>query len=196
MPSNPLQLIKLKDQKPLLHSGNWEGIEEQLHEHFKGKKATTLVMMHHCVCLGSFEDGKLLMPDSQPFQPEYLRSLRVFDQDRECYVWKSSMDDEGLFRLRIRLDEEEENGGLEAVEARQLLWGTHLADGDDKGWKVLTEKRGIELRIHSSLIPENAHIDERNRLWLVTRNYIDYTPVGQAGYVDCRFVRIEYGRGE
>jgi CRISPR-associated protein (TIGR03984 family) len=196
MPSNPLKLIKLKDQKPSLHSGNWDYIEEQIKEHFKGKTAATIVMMNHGVCLGTFEDGKLLLSASQPFQPEHLRSLRVFDQDCECYVWKSSMDDEDVFRLRIRLDVEEENGGLDAVEARQLLWGTHLAEGDDKGWNVLTEKRGIELRIHSTLIPEDAHIDERNRLWLVTRNYIDYTPAGQAGYVDCRFVKIEYGREE
>ena len=106
------------------------------------------------------------------------------------------MDDEDVFRLRIRLDVEEENGGLDAVEARQLLWGTHLADGDDKGWKVLTEKRVLNCEYIVRLFQKNAHIDERNRLWLVTRNYIDYTPAGQAGYVDCRFVKIEYGREE
>jgi CRISPR-associated protein (TIGR03984 family) len=196
MPSNPLKLIKLKEVEPQLHSGNWSDIEAFITRLFENKTVTTLVIMHHGVCLGRLENGKLIMPASLPFHPEYLRSLRVFDQDCECYVWKSSMDDEDVFRLRIRLDVEEENGGLDAVEARQLLWGTHLAEGDDKGWNVLTEKRGIELRIHSTLIPEDAHIDERNRLWLVTRNYIDYTPAGQAGYVDCRFVKIEYGREE
>lgn len=198
MPSNAMKLIKLKDDKPSLHRGNWDNIEARIKEQFKDKKATTFVMMHHGVCLGTFEDGKLVMPASQPFQPEYLRSIRVFDQDCECYVWKSSMDEEGVFRLRIRSDEEDENGRLEAVEARQLLWGTYLEDAKDegKGWTMLKEKRGIELRIHSTLIPEGAHIDERNRFWLVTRNYIDYTPSGQAGYADYRFVNIKYGRGE
>ena len=94
------------------------------------------------------------------------------------------------------MDKEEENGELEAVEARQLIWGTQLVDGNDRDWKVLKEKRGIEFRIHSSVIPENLFINERERLWLVTRNYIDYTPLGQAGYADCRFVTIEYGRGD
>jgi CRISPR-associated protein (TIGR03984 family) len=196
MPSNAIKLIKLKDDKPSLHKGNWDNIEERIKEQFKDKKAAAFVMMHHGVCLGTFEDGKLVMPASLPFQSEYLRALRVFDPDCECYIWKSSMDAKNIFRLRIRVDKEEENGKLEAVEARQLIWGTQMADGDDEDWKVLNEKRGIELRIHSSLIPENHTINERERFWLVTRNYIDYTPVGQAGYVDCRFVKIEYGRGE
>jgi CRISPR-associated protein (TIGR03984 family) len=195
MLSTALKLVKLKDDMPSLLKGNWGDIEERVKARFKDTKATTFVMMHHGVCLGTFEDGKLVMPAFLPFQPEYLRSLRVFDQDCECYIWKSSMDD-NVFRLRVRFDAEDKNGKLEAIEARQLIWGTQLSDGDDQDWKVLKEKRGIELRIHSSLIPENHTINERERFWLVTRNYIGYTPVGQAGYVDCRFVKIEYGRGE
>jgi len=196
MPSNAMKLIKLKDAKPSLYKGKWDNIEERIKDHFQDKKVTAFVMMHHGVCLGSFENGNLVMPASLPFQPEYLRSLRVFDQDCECYIWKRSMDEKGIFRLRIRVDKEEENGKLEAIEARQLMWGTQLVDGDDKDWKLLKEKRGIELRIHKSVIPENLFINDRERLWLVTRNYIDYTLVGQAGYVDCRFVKIEYRRGE
>lgn len=196
MPSNALKLIKLKNDKPLLYKGNWGEIEEQIKDCFRDKKAIAFVMMHHGVCIGTFEEGKLVMPASLPFQSEHLRALRVFDQDCECYIWKNSMDEKNIFRLRIRVDKEEENGELEAVEARQLIWGTQLVDGNDRDWKVLKEKRGIEFRIHSSVIPENLFINERERLWLVTRNYIDYTPLGQAGYADCRFVTIEYGRGD
>ena len=57
------------------------------------------------------------------------------------------------------------------------------------------EDRGIELLIHHSLLPENVVVTPKDRLWLITRNYIDYNDLGQAGYVDCRFVKIQSERG-
>ena len=198
MSSKAIQLKPFKKNEPQVSIDLWSNIYDKSKEHFKDRTAHTFIIMHHGICLGSFEKGQFIMPVSLAFQPEHLRSIRVFDQDSECYAWKSSMDDEGKFHLRIRQDEDEieETGELEAIEARQLLWGTCLEDcPEDSGWKLLKEERGIELRVHHSLLPDNLTLNTSNRLWLVTRNYIDYTPVGQAGYTDCRFVRIEAGRG-
>lgn len=197
MPNKAMELKKFKKNEPLISIDEWSNIYDKIKEHFNSRKALTFVIMHHGICLGSFnEEGNFIMPASLPLQPEYLRSVRVFDQDSECYVWKSSMDDKNLFRLRIRQDEEDKTGESEVIEARQLLWGTRLDDcPEDKDWKILKEDRGIELRINNSLIPSDTKINKEDRLWLITRNYIGYTPVGQAGYEDCRFVGIESGKG-
>jgi len=191
MQSKDMQAKQFKQTEPQKGDYRWDYIQEQIKQHFQGKKASTLVTMHHGICLGIYENGEFVMPASLPLQPEHLRSVRVFDRDSECYVWKSSMDSEDIFRLRIRQDEEDHNGEQEAIEASQLLWGTRLEEcPEDSNWKILKEERGIELRVHKSLIPASFTVNKSNRLWLITRNYIDYTPVGQAGYVDCRFVSI------
>ncbi|ABI69813.1 type III-D CRISPR-associated protein Csx19 [Syntrophomonas wolfei] len=195
MPSKAMQLVRFKQNEPQIMMGEWRTLQNKIKEHFNSKKAGALVTMYHGICLGSFEKGQFIMPPSLPFQPEYLRLLRVFNEDSECYVWKSSMDTGDIFRLRIRQDEEDNSGELEAIEARQLLWGTRLEEYLENEWKLLKEERGIELRVHHSLLPDNLTLNASNRLWLVTRNYIDFNPMGQAGYGDCRFVRIEGGRG-
>lgn len=177
-------------------SGDWETIKRYIQEQFNGITAGTFVIMHNGVCMGSFTKEDFVMPGKLPLEPEYLRSIRVFDANKECYVWRSSMDESGIFRFRLIQDKEinEDDGktGGNIVEARQLLWGTSLetSPGNEE-WAVLKENRGIELLIHRSLLPQNVEVSAENRLWLITHNYINYTPLGQAEYVDCRFVRIE-----
>lgn len=179
-------------------TGDWETIKGYIQERFKDVCAGTFAVMHHGICMGSFDNGDFIMPRKLSLEPEYLRSIRVFNAERECYVWRSSMDEPGIFRFRYIQDEEinENNNELNIVEARQLLWGTSLETSpDEEEWAVLKEKRGIELLIHRSLLPPSAELSPENRLWLITHNYIDYTPLGQAGYVDCRFVGIKDERG-
>lgn len=185
-----------KNNEVKIYEDKWDKIYGLVKNHFKGKKAGAFVTMHHGICLGIFtENGDFITPVTLPLEPKFLRSIRVFNQDSEAYIWKSSLDDKNIFRLRIRIDEEGEKGEIEAIEAHQLLWGTSLVDSEEKDWKLLKENRGIELRIHNSLIPAGTKVNTKERLWLITRNYIDYNELGQAVYVDCRFVRIEGGKG-
>lgn len=198
MPNNGMQMLKLKKKRPQITSGDWETIKEHIQKKFNGKTAGTFVTMDHGICMGSYAQGKFAMPGWLPLDPLYLRSIRVFDADSECYIWRSSMDVPGIFRIRVILDQEKNDTDkiLHAIEARQLLWGTALEKcPDDPAWYLLKEDRGIELLIHHSLLPENVVVTPKDRLWLITCNYIDYNEMGQAGYVDCRFVKIQSERG-
>lgn len=193
-----MQLLSVKKIERDTVSGDWETIKSYIQEQFNGISAGTFVIMHHGICMGSYVNGDFIMPRKLPLEPEYLRSIRVFDPERECYLWRSSMDEPGLFRLRFIHDDEilENDREPHIVLARQLLWGTSLETSpDEEEWAVLKENRGIELLIHRSLLPPSAELSTENRLWLITHNYIDYTPLGQAGYVDCRFVGIKDERG-
>lgn len=183
--------VCLKNNSVELKQGSWEFIQKEVANHFRDKQAGTFVMMHHCTWLGIYKNGKFCIPHSNPLDPKYLRFVRIFDEDSECYIWRNSDDSSNIFRLRIRKDEEDKSEKPNAVEARQLLWGTRLEDSlAGTHWKVLKEDRGIEILIHEDLLPSNIQVSSQNRLWLITRNYIDYTELGQAGYVDSRFVRI------
>ena len=80
---------------------------------------------------------------------------------------------------------------MHTIEVRQLLWGKALEQcPDEPGWGLWKENRGMELLIHLSLLPDDTGVNPGNRLWLITRNYICYNDLGQAGYGDCRFVEI------
>lgn len=186
-----VRFVSLKSNRVKLIDGTWEVIRQEIANHFGDKQAGAFVMMHHCTWLGIYKDGKFIAPVSKPLEQEELRFARIFDDESECHIWRNGEDSADLYRLRIRVDEEDEKEELNAVEAKQLLWGSKLEDSpENEHWKVLKEKRGIELLIHEEILPRNIQVSEQKRLWLVTRNYIDYTESGQAGYVDSRFVRI------
>ena len=200
MQNNGMQMLTLKKNPPKIITEEWETIQEHIQNEFTGKTAATFVTMQHGICMGSYVQGEFIMPGRLPLEPHYLRSMRVFDADSECYVWRSSMDASGIFRMRVILDQEKNDTDeiLHPIEARQMLWGTTLEKcPDDPDWYLLKEDRGIELLIHHSLLLPNVKVTTRNRLWLITHNYIDYNDLGQAGYVDCRFIKIQSeGEGE
>jgi CRISPR-associated protein (TIGR03984 family) len=192
MPNKGLRLLRVSNKPVKTQKGDWNKIRGTIDEQYRGKRAGTFVLMHHFACIGIYENGEFIMPSSIILEPWHIRTLRVFDENSECYVWKNSHDEMDIFRLRIRCDEENDDEALDVVEARQLLWGTSLENyGTSTDWKLLKEKRGIEIIIHSSFIPQGFQISSRQRLWLVTCNYVGYTDIGQAGYIDSRFVRIE-----
>ena len=197
MRNKGMQMLRLKKNPPQIITGEWETIQEHIQNEFTGKTAATFVTMQHGICMGSYVQGEFIMPDSLPLEPLYLRSIRVFDDNNACYVWHSSMDAPGIFRMRVILDQEMNDTDeiMHAIEARQMLWGTALVKcPDDPAWYLLKEDRGIELLIHHSLLPGNVEVTTKNRLWLITHNYVDYNDMGQAGYVDCRFVKIRSER--
>lgn len=196
----PLCPIILKDITVKNIQGQWPVIENALCEQYRERTATAFITMVHGLCLTRFQEGRFLMPDWMPLEAEYLRSIRVFTEESESYVWNSSVDMPDNFNLRIREEGSVQaalQGDFQAIDARQLLWGTVLTDcSADNQWKIIKEDRGIELLIHRSILADDVKISPTNRLWLITRNYIDYTPSGQAGYIDSRFVRLEDERGK
>lgn len=174
-------------------SKEWNEIIQDAKNHFADKVAKTFVIMDSGVCLGSFVDGEFNMPKKLPLLPEYVRKVRLFNNDSELHIWRSDSDEPNIFHFRLRVDIKPDNNNDEEVQeyykAYQLLWGTLEVLSDDENWVVLKEDRGIELLVKCSIL-RTEDIKKNNRLWLVTHNYIGYNEIGQAGFNDCRFVDI------
>ena len=186
------KFLRLKKTDIQHLNGSWHIIKDFIDEKFEGQKANTFVMLYHLAALGIYQSGGFILPFEETITKANLRYLRIFDEEKECFVWKSEDDDVGIFRLRYRLDEEDLGQEPNALDAKQLLWGTKIASHPEAGadWKLLKEDRGVQINIHKDLLPNNYKVDTKNRLWLITRNYVDYNDVCQAGYVDSRFVGI------
>ncbi len=141
--------------------------------------ATVAAYLDYKVLIGTFKDSRFCFYGDETFDDKYLHKLRVFNKDRELHLWRSNDGING----RLRIDGEGEE--IDAVDACQVVFGTRSKELNGN-YSRLTEDRGVELII--PLIGIN--LNEKKRVFLYTRNYIGYTPVGQAGYVDCRFVEL------
>jgi len=143
-----------------------------------------IAYLDYKVLIGEFKDKNLIFYNKETFEPKYLQTMRVFNENKEFYLWKIS---ENLFNGRLRIDNQGEE--KDVVNAEQILWGT-MVKSLDNNWSRIYEERGTEL-----IIPfDNLAIDNhKKRIKIKTRNYIDYNELGQAGYVDSRFVSFING---
>lgn len=114
---------------------------------------------------------------------EELVRLRIFDEQKEMHIWRSN----GELKGRLRTD----TIGKETsyVEVNQVMNGTKFIN-EGNGNIIATEEKGINY-VLPFINLENIDSEKKDRIVLVTRNYIDYNDISQAGYVDCRFVKIE-----
>ncbi len=86
----------------------------------------------------------------------------------------------------MREDENETGEEIKYIEAQQILWGTQYTKIG--GFVEAKEDRGVCLTI-----PFEEEVKNGKRFFvLTTRNYIDYNEIGQAGFIDTRFVKIEH----
>ena len=144
--------------------------------------------LYHAVHFGRIiADDIVFYPGVSPDYSRDLNQLRLFSETGELLIWRKGS---GQFMYRIRKDGV---GDIDAVyvEAEQILWGTNVRT-PEPGWVELFEDRGIRLVIPSDIVhsPEGTSTKLNNRYILKTRNYIEYNQIGQAGYVDCRFVAL------
>lgn len=139
----------------------------------------------------------------------YLQLARIFDKSRELKIWPAG--DrwfcrilEGNAKAVNIYAENEKEAKFNAVEAKQILWGTRVSSVTEVPvsitlngnfyptvfWTTLTEDRGVELAVplfEKYSIPEKV---THWRLAVQTYNYIDCLENGLASFVDCRFVDI------
>lgn len=117
--------------------------------------------------------------DKEKYDPRYLLEARIFNQDAELKIWKTSE----KFSYRLRQDNTGET--CDVIEATQNLWGTTpKIDGE---WSILTEDRGVELIIPMKVTDKKI---SEPHVAIKTRNYIGKLPNDQATYQDCRFVEL------
>ncbi len=110
---------------------------------------------------------------------DHVDRLRVFNENMEIFIFRV----QGGWKGRMR----EDGKGKDAcwVEAGQILNGENFKN-TERGMQM-TSKEGV------TFILSFANTSERDikRMKIITRNYIDYNSMGQAGFVDSRFVKFE-----
>ncbi len=142
-----------------------------------------IAYLDYKVIIGMFDDGFLIAGSNIAFEPRFIQKLRIFNTDKELFIWRTGAG------LKGRLRTDDENGtGAEAVDAHQVLFGTKAEVLDQT--TTLTEDRGTEI-----ILPfEVSNVDSgKNRVKIKTRNYIGLNELGQAGYIDCRFLDFTFG---
>jgi CRISPR-associated protein (TIGR03984 family) len=152
------------------------------------KNATVVAYLDNEVLIGSISNDMFTFPENKKIDPRYLQNMRVFNSNKELYIWKRKRPS---FNLRYREDSDERLSTKkeDIIEVQQKLLGSvKRVDGE---WVYLEENKGQRL-----VIPRNeimGGIKEHDEIYVKTRNYIDYNYNGQAGYVDSRFMQFVKG---
>lgn len=130
-----------------------------------------------------FINGSDLLEKLDDYKEHIIR-LRVFDENEELHVWRTG---KGL-KYRIRSDEQGENE-QEYIDSELIMNGT---TAKEKGaFYEITEDRGVKYQMPKHWLGDSFQLKKNQRIKILTRNYIGYNELGQAGYVDCRFVEIK-----
>jgi CRISPR-associated protein (TIGR03984 family) len=177
MKTNGLTYLTLKTSSPNVTINSEQDILDNAPD-----KAWFIAYLYHRVVIGKFENKQFVYynQENDDVKLSNILKLRVFNEDCELFVWKTSL---GGYRARLRTDVQGSEQGI--VEAKQVLFGTK-AEQLANGYTKLTEDRGTEI-----ILPITNLIVDKNdkRLCIKTRSYIGYIEkTGQATYEDVRFV--------
>lgn len=108
---------------------------------------------------------------------KYLQNIRIFNQEKELYIFKKA----NKLMFRIREDIKKENCELiSATETYQILWGTKSEIINNK--TRIFEDRGIEIILPFEI---KELLSATKRIAIKTRSYIDFNN-NQAEYIDSR----------
>jgi len=146
--------------------------------------------LDYAVLFGTVQNDEIKFYNSKlPDFNKYLQKLRIFNEKEEIYIWRSG----DKFKFRYREDGVSEKDGkeIEYIDAKQVMRGSKFED--KVNFIEVSEKRGTRYIIPKEFIGNNLINDINNnkkRLILHTRNYIGYSEIGQAGFVDSRFLKI------
>jgi CRISPR-associated protein (TIGR03984 family) len=153
-------------------------------------KGYIVCWLDYAVLFGIIQSGEIKFYNNElPDFNKYLQKLRVFNEKKELYIWRSG--NKFKFRYREDLDSNKNGEMVEYIDADQVMYGSKFEIKDE--FIEVSEKRGIRYIVPKEFIG-NSSIEDLNknekRLVLHTRNYIGYNEIGQAGFVDSRFLKI------
>lgn len=179
---NGLDLKNIKSETFPIEEFEFKEFESKVKEYFKDN-GLFIVYLDYKVIIGKYENNDFIACGNEKFEPKYIQKIRVFNKNKELLLYRS----EGKLKGRIRVDNIAATD-CDIIEADQVIFGTTA--NVSKGFTLITETRGTEI-----ILPyEESSVDEnQNRTKIKTRNYIDYNELGQAGYVDSRFVKFTFG---
>jgi CRISPR-associated protein (TIGR03984 family) len=175
-------------------NGSYDDLNSYIEEKVKdigSENNLVVAYLDYKVLIGRFDDG-LNFCNGETFELKHLQRLRVFNSTGELLLIKEKP---CVFNARVRIDGSGDD--IEVIDANQVLWGTRAvkynSSGDNipAGWVCITEDRGTSLTLP---LPNDIDVvqvnDKDRRVKLKTRNYISYNELGQAGFIDCRFMGI------
>ncbi len=142
-------------------TAEWEGIEA-ITKHMN--QGFIILWQHHAIFTGVIEAGKLhWLNESQPIEDDsHIIRLRAFNKTQEYHFWRSGV------QIKGRLRTDAEGNAQDIVDTEMVLRG------------VVATKLFKEMRA-----------TERDTILIKTRNYIEVNELGQAGYVDSRFLDFD-----
>ncbi len=186
--ANGLSLVALRSRVQPLGEIDQGGLYTALAGHFP-HSAFIVAWIDNKVMHGLCHGKELEFYDDEKLDLRYVQKIRVFDIQRELYVWRTN----GTWKARLRIDGDGELA--EAVMAHQLLLGTR-GERLSSQFSVIEEDRGAKL-----ILPlANVEFDDtgvlKKRISIKTHNYIRFNAIHQATYVDCRFVAFTDGQNE
>ncbi len=179
---NGLRMIQVKttSTQDKFKTDNWQDLQNSMASHIQ-EKAYVVAYLDYKVLIGKAYQGRLKFYEGETFDPKFLQKMRVFNERQELLLWRQS---ENTFSARLRIDDVSKDEYC--VEANQLLLASKP---EQKGnWILLKDNRGTQFYIPFNM--KSLNIDQTG-ITIKTRNYIDYNEIGQAGYVDCRFLAFE-----
>ncbi|MHA1439593.1 MAG: type III-D CRISPR-associated protein Csx19 [Promethearchaeota archaeon] len=146
--------------------------------------------LNHEILFGKIQDGNLIFfRNNLPNFDEHLIKLRVFNENKELYIWKNL----NGFKYRYRIDQQGETT-YDYIDAKQIIWGTKSKKLTEF-FSEIKEERGIKFIIPSDWL-NGKSLNDNNRLIMKTRNYLSYNNLGQASFTDSRIVNIKLKEGK
>ncbi len=183
MKNNGLTLKKIKSTtKTNITINSLDEIKDYIQE-----ESFVVAYLDNEVLFGKYENGKFVFFNGRVIDINFLKRLRVFNQREELHIWRI----DGNLQARYRKDGEGED--TEVIESNQVIFGTdfeHLGD-----YTLLKEQRGTNV-----ILPGKWEADNnKKRVAVKTRHYIEYLNGYQASYCDSRlldFVQLPLNGGE
>lgn len=157
------------------------------------KSSWFVAYLDYRVVIGKYnETDKFVFYKRHPnekLEAKYLQRIRVFNAKEELHLWRSGQELKGRMR-RDYIGEKD----IDVVEAHQVLFGVRKGQNCDDAFTEITEDRGTSLILPFTNLPFDDQGRLTSRVCIKTYNYIDYNDIGQATYVDCRFVCFTNGK--
>jgi len=157
-------------------SSIWSYVQDK----FGSERSFIVAYLDYKVLIGTYENGNCHFHENETIDPKYIQRLRVFNETKELYLWRTS---KGL-KGRLRIDSE--GNGTEVVDAYQVLFGTRSEPSGN--YTRISEERGTVLFLPFQDLEIDVKKEKKDRIAVKTRNYIDYNNVFQATYIDCRLM--------
>lgn len=117
------------------------------------------------VSFGVYDEGHFLIgrrgqAEAAKLQWEYLRELRIFNQERELLLIPSDSGWTGRIREDVKNGSVVMRSGEYILEERQKLWGTLAQKPKETipGWSLLTSGRGTSIQIPKQIVGPEAGI--------------------------------------